>query len=807
MLIHDSLPSLFPVLARHGEGAITALEAELDKVLTPDWADSPPDPGWRELSAQLRRVIEAAAGMVEERFVVCQTLPYAQLHDVIGQLRSCGYRPRCVRPYRVGASLLAAVVWVRDNVAWEWLSKAEVEQLLARDADQGKRGFVPIEVSVDPGPGGPPPRYTAVWEQANVAGPEVRVMAGPLGEPEQQALASLVEQKFNCVSSQVALDDQGRPHGASLWTYRKDQQRSTTRHFHDLAEHFREDECPGLLLTDARLFWGEVEVDGRRGPVLLTTALWNVSTQFESKALHGLSIMEQRLLGLQLAAEGFRPAAISVVAERENGLPIATTVWHRPLVSEEAKEQLAKRQANAAVSLLKLERERKVWPILQHGPDPRARSYLIHRFGPLGADPGHILTQLDRQDDVSIRRALILTLGEFSDQRFPPAGREGAMPRLLDLYANDPDSGIHGAVAWTLRRWGRQADLQVIDQEFATGSPVGNRRWFVNRQRRTLVIVPPPGEFLIGSPPKEVGREGGPEGDHEMQRFVRIDYAFAVMSHQVTVAEFLEFRQDFSYRITFSPESGCPINNVTWYDAVAYCNWLNEKDGVAREQWCYLPNNKGEYAEGMSIVPDCLRRSGYRLLTDAEWEFVCRAGSVTSRYYGQSWDLDNHYACNVRNSMGRCTSIVGSFKPNDLGLFDMLGNITDWCHTAYWDHSSAPETKFGGELLLPEVVRNNSRRVLRSPSFILSLEHARAAYHQGFVPNARAYLMGFRVSRECGVAEHLDREEKVTNSQPRLVSSSAGFQGSGQTRCSYRSNYPPNFRAWPWGFRTARTID
>lgn len=170
-------------------------------MLTPDWADSPPDPGWRELSAQLRRVIEAAAGMVEERFVVCQTLPYAQLHDVIGQLRSCGYRPRCVRPYRVGASLLAAVVWVRDNVAWEWLSKAEVEQLLARDADQGKRGFVPIEVSVDPGPGGPPPRYTAVWEQANVAGPEVRVMAGPLGEPEQQALASLVEQKFNCVSS------------------------------------------------------------------------------------------------------------------------------------------------------------------------------------------------------------------------------------------------------------------------------------------------------------------------------------------------------------------------------------------------------------------------------------------------------------------------------------------------------------------------------------------------------------------------------------------------------------------------------
>src|SRR5262249_49776951 len=109
----------------------------------------------------------------------------------------------------------------------------------------------------------------------------------------------------------------------------------------------------------------ELPEDGRRNAILLTTALWNVSTQFESKALHALSIMEQRLLGPQLAADGSRPVAISVAPGPDGGLPVATSVWHRPLVPEEAKDRHAKRQANAAVALLRLERERNVWPLLQ----------------------------------------------------------------------------------------------------------------------------------------------------------------------------------------------------------------------------------------------------------------------------------------------------------------------------------------------------------------------------------------------------------------------------------------------------------
>jgi formylglycine-generating enzyme required for sulfatase activity len=448
-----------------------------------------------------------------------------------------------------------------------------------------------------------------------------------------------------------------------------------------------------------------------------------------------------------------------------------------------------------------------VWPALQHRPDPRARSYLIHQLGPLGADPNQVLTQLDRQDAVSIRRAMILILGEFTEQQLQPPEREQSIPRLLDLYANDSDSGIHGAVAWTLRRWGRQAELQKIDREFATGSPMGNRRWFLNRQGKTLVIIPPPGDFVVGSPPTEVGREGGPEGGVEMQRHVRIDYAFAMMSHQVTVGEFLEFRQGFFYRKYFSPESDCPINNVAWYDAVAYCNWLNEREGIPKDQWCYQPNEQGEYAQGMRIIGDFLRRTGYRLPTEEEWEFACRAGSITSRYYGQNIDLDNHYTWSVQNSLGRRTALVGSLKPNDFGFFDMLGNTLDWCHNPFHDHSSLAASEPGSDRSKSELVSDQQMRALRSPTLAHCPETVRAAFFDVYAPNAKVYGVGLRVSRTYAADENRSMVNEVRNAQRQVLRGSTAIDPSEGNRSSLRCRFSPNFGLFALGFRTSRTVN
>ena len=117
---------------------------------------------------------------------------------------------------------------------------------------------------------------------------------------------------------------------------------------------------------------------------------------------------------------------------------------------------------------------------------------------------------------------------------------------------------------------------------------------------------------------------------------------------------------------------------VNWYAAAAYCNWLSEQEGLPKDQWCYLRNQAGLYAEGMTIPADVLERTGYRLPTEAEWEYACRAGTMTSRYYGLSIALLDVYARYQANCHDHACP-GGSLLPNDLGLFDMLGNVSEWC--------------------------------------------------------------------------------------------------------------------------------
>src|SRR4029077_19293497 len=116
-------------------------------------------------------------------------------------------------------------------------------------------------------------------------------------------------------------------------------------------------------------------------------------------------------------------------------------------------EQLAKRQANSALALLKMGRPEKLWPLLVPRPDPRVRSYLIHRLGPLAMDAKPLLRRLAEEEEGSIRRALLLSLGGFGPDQLSLADKDQLLPEFIKMYREDPDPGIHGAVEWLLRHW------------------------------------------------------------------------------------------------------------------------------------------------------------------------------------------------------------------------------------------------------------------------------------------------------------------------------------------------------------------
>jgi formylglycine-generating enzyme required for sulfatase activity len=414
---------------------------------------------------------------------------------------------------------------------------------------------------------------------------------------------------------------------------------------------------------------------------------------------------------------------------------------------EEKKDARAQRQGQAAVTLLHLREAAPVWDLLQfhpeRQPDPRLRTYLIHRLSPLGADIATLVQRCREETDVSARRALILCLGAFAEDRWPGGLRQSLMGELLRAYSEDPDAGIHSAVDWLLRRWGRAEDLRKIDQQLATAQPSGSRHWYVNHQGHTLTVVRGPQKVWMGSPKDEVGRFDYPQ---EMEpQSVNIPYSFAITTKEITVAEFERFLEDtpksqqFRRNKRFSPSKDGPIISVTWYEAAQFCRWLSEQEKLDSKEMCY-PKVE-EIGNGMELPRDLLARTGYRLPTEAEWEFAARAGARTSRAYGAAVELLGNYAWYGTNSDAQ-PHPVGQLKPNDLGMFDIYGNAWEWCQNR--PMLNGPEL---GGFLEEEVILDKQVRVLRGGAFNEPALYARAAQRNFPFPWTRSFNVGLRVAR------------------------------------------------------------
>jgi serine/threonine protein kinase/formylglycine-generating enzyme required for sulfatase activity len=400
-----------------------------------------------------------------------------------------------------------------------------------------------------------------------------------------------------------------------------------------------------------------------------------------------------------------------------------------PGVPEEARVSLARRQASIGVALLVMGRTRteKVWPLFEHRPDPTLRSYLIDRVGPGGVDAKVLTGRLEEENEVSARRAILLSLGAYRLDRFGQAERQNFLPRLLQLYRDDPDPGIHGAADWLVRQWQAVDELKKIDRGLATGNVEGERQWYINRQGQTMMVVAHPGEFWMG------------EGKERHRQ--RIGRSFAIASTEVTVEQFLQFRNSYAYDKQFAPSRDCPVNRVSWYDAAAYCNWLSEQEGIPKEQWCYLPNEAGQYAAGMQMAANYLQRAGYRLPTEAEWEYACRAGAQTRYSFGEPNDLLGNYAWLEGNS-SYPSQAVGRLRPNDLGLFDMHGNAWEWTQNVYQQHEIAEVEKVKDDEEDTKKVHDPETRVLRGMDSNPYLD-----FRIGFEPRHRSPTVGFRPAR------------------------------------------------------------
>ena len=203
-----------------------------------------------------------------------------------------------------------------------------------------------------------------------------------------------------------------------------------------------------------------------------------------------------------------------------------------------------------------------------------------------------------------------------------------------------------------------------------------------------------PARFVRGSNPNV---DPNHTGTQENPKVARLDHSFAIATEVVTLKQFQEFVEDTLARkneefqeidlfrasvqeqLRFIPRvvrtEDSPISWLTRNNVHLYCNWVSERSGIPVKQWCY---ERDVHTGNLQEKPDATNLIGFRLPTVEEWEYACRAGTTTRRYFGHSDELVDNYGWYVGNSENR-TWPVGLKKPNDFGLFDVYGNVWELC--------------------------------------------------------------------------------------------------------------------------------
>jgi formylglycine-generating enzyme required for sulfatase activity len=252
----------------------------------------------------------------------------------------------------------------------------------------------------------------------------------------------------------------------------------------------------------------------------------------------------------------------------------------------------------------------------------------------------------------------------------------------------------------------------------------GPEKEFTNSLRMKFVLIPA-GKFTMGSSPEEIERCIKSDAQHTgfyktegPQHEVEITQPFYLGVHEVTVGQVRKFVKDNKYLVGddrwlkpgFEQTDDHPVIFVTWQNTVDFCLCLSEKEGKK-----------------------------YRLPTESEWEYGCRAGKGGNRYCFGNDDSDvGLYAWHNSNS-GKKTHPVGKLKENDWGLFDMHGNAWEWCQDNYDGnyYKTSPKQNPPGP--------SGGERVIRGGSWFNVPAHCRSAFRNHNDPGSRHNNLSFRV--------------------------------------------------------------
>jgi formylglycine-generating enzyme required for sulfatase activity len=251
------------------------------------------------------------------------------------------------------------------------------------------------------------------------------------------------------------------------------------------------------------------------------------------------------------------------------------------------------------------------------------------------------------------------------------------------------------------------SDWMIPSKSAQPETPLDNKTSFIENLPNgiTLEMVSlPAGQFLMGSPDSDSDAKSYEKPPHQ----VKVN-SFAIGKYPITQAQYQAVMGNNPSHFKNNPQN--PVENVSWNDAQAFCEKLSQITGKT-----------------------------YRLPTEAEWEYACRAGTTTRYYFGDNDNQLGNYAWYDGNSGGK-THPVGQKKPNGWGLYDMSGNVWEWCEDN-WHNSYAGAPDDGSAWL----DNDNDYPIVRGGSWGLNPYNCRSAIRNYIIRrDPRFYVFGFRV--------------------------------------------------------------
>lgn len=678
--------------------------------------------------------------LVSDRAILIHRLPYDDLSRVVDKLAAVGYRTAELSPYESDNERFVYLLTIRDQVTSRYAASADADEIKRLNAAHRQDGFIPSTIL--PYEHDARTKYACVWIKPPIGFEQLDgdlYINVPAGKHEQDGWKKLMDRGYTLTRSNGFSRDAERNESFTSVRWKIESSIRPVDDWNGGRDEYR---------RKRQLNRSSVTLHARRSdsrtddPNAGFTWLWWRNIPAESKELAYRGRLDHLRATEQMLSDGYYPLSIHATALREGGVTQFSSTWWRPELSVETVTHRDVSRSKLAFALLQLGSDAVIRAALRSDASPSLRGSAISGFHSQGLPTSWLADLLEApQVELDVKRSVLMALSQYPSSQVSAGQRSQIETKIAELYADELDPGVRSATELLARKW--QLTLPVRQRHSQ-----GKELTTVAGDR--LVVFKPPGTIWMGSASTEPGRDA----KKEPRTAFKMTHDFAVATREVTISQFRQHKPEWAYGKDYTPTTSCPVIGITWYDAAKYCRWLSEEEGIPKDQMFYptIP----EIGPKMRLPEDAIERTGYRLPTAVEWEYACRGGSDSGRWFGFAPGLIDQHAWTGQNS-NYVMHPVASLLPNDYGMFDMLGNGMEWPQTPSASYPGVPTrllTDRGEEVFDPtdkEGFETRGAAVLYQP------RDARASQRNRHAATYQRVYMTFRIARTVKPAddEHL----------------------------------------------------